>query len=77
MIYMDNAATTWPKPKAVIRAMADYLERAGGNPGRSGHRLSIAAGRIVYEAREALAGFFGGAGPLRVVWTPASFGPPT
>lgn len=50
--------------------MAAYLERAGGNPGRSGHRLSVAAGRAVYEAREAAAEFFGAPDPLRVVFTP-------
>ena len=70
MIYMDHAATSWPKPPQVIRAMVDYLERAGGNPGRSGHRLSIAAGRIVYETREALAAFFNAPDPMRVILTP-------
>lgn len=66
---MDNAATSWPKPPEVIRAMSDFLERAGGNPGRSGHRLSISAGRVVYDTREALAEFFNAPGPLRVVFT--------
>src|SRR5512136_2091000 len=69
MIYLDNAATSWPKPPQVIRAMADFLERAGGNPGRSGHRLSIAAGRIVYDAREAIAELFNSPDPLRVIFT--------
>lgn len=69
MIYLDHAATSWPKPAAVSAAMGDYLERAGGNPGRSGHRLSIAAGRVVYETREALAEFFGVSDPLRVIFT--------
>jgi cysteine desulfurase family protein len=41
MIYLDNAATSFPKPSAVLAAMNDFLERAGGNPGRSGHRLSF------------------------------------
>lgn len=59
MIYLDHPATSWPKPACVIEAMKDFLERAGGNPGRSGHRLSIDAGRIVYDARERLAEFFG------------------
>ncbi len=68
MIYLDNAATTYPKPSAVSAAMSDFLERAGGNPGRSGHRLSVAAGRIVYETREALAEFFGASDPLRVLF---------
>jgi cysteine desulfurase/selenocysteine lyase len=66
---MDNAATSWPKPPEVIRAMSEFLERAGGNPGRSGHRLSVAAGRAVYDTREALAEFFNASDPLKVVFT--------
>ena len=54
MIYLDNAATSWPKPPEVMQAMSGFLESAGGNPGRSGHRLSIEAARIVYEVREAI-----------------------
>jgi cysteine desulfurase/selenocysteine lyase len=67
MIYLDHAATSWPKPAVVAQAMVDYMERAGGNPGRSGHRLSLDAGRVVYEAREALAELFHVANPLRIV----------
>ena len=70
MIYLDHAATSWPKPPAVLQAMTSFLERAGGNPGRSGHRLSIDAGRIVYETRELLAELLGAPDPLRVVLTP-------
>jgi cysteine desulfurase family protein len=70
MIYLDHAATSWPKPSEVLRAMADFLEQAGGNPGRSGHRLSVAAGRIVYEAREAVAELLHAPDPMRVVFTP-------
>lgn len=69
MIYLDHAATSWPKPPQVARAMSDYLEIAGGNPGRSGHRLSIAAARYVYDAREAVATLFQAPDPLRVVFT--------
>jgi cysteine desulfurase/selenocysteine lyase len=69
MIYLDHAATSWPKPPQVIRAMADLLERAGGNPGRSGHRLSVEAGRIVNDAREAIAMLFNAPDPLRVIFT--------
>jgi cysteine desulfurase family protein len=69
MIYLDNAATSWPKPPAVGQAMTGFLETSAGNPGRSGHRLSLAAGRAVYEVREALAEFFGLADPLRLVFT--------
>ena len=69
MIYMDNAATSWPKPPEVLRAMTDVLERAGGNPGRSGHRLSIAAARVIYDTREEVSQFFGISDPLRVIFT--------
>lgn len=69
MIYLDNAATSWPKPKVVIKAMVDFLERAGGNPGRSGHLLSIEAGRIIYHTRETVARFFNTDNPSRVIFT--------
>jgi cysteine desulfurase/selenocysteine lyase len=69
MIYLDNAATSWPKPLEVLKAMTDVLELAGGNPGRSGHRLSVAAAREVYNAREDIASFFNVTDPLRVIFT--------
>jgi cysteine desulfurase / selenocysteine lyase len=69
MTYLDYAATSWPKPPEVFQAMSDYLSQAGGNPGRSGHRLSIAAARAVYGAREAVAELFHVSDPLRVVFT--------
>lgn len=69
MIYLDNAATSWPKPPGVLKAMADVLEHTGGNPGRSGHRLSIAAARVIYDTREEIARFFNISDPLRVVFT--------
>ena len=68
MIYFDNAATSWPKPPGVTEAMADFMNRVGANPGRSGHRLSLQAGRIVYEARELIADMFHVPDPLRVVF---------
>jgi cysteine desulfurase / selenocysteine lyase len=69
VIYLDHAATSWPKPPEVIRAMVDFCGLAGGNPGRSGHRLSLAAGRVVYDAREALAELFALPDPLRIIFT--------
>jgi cysteine desulfurase family protein len=69
MIYLDHAATSWPKPAEVIKAMSDVLECAGGNPGRSGHRSSIAAARVIYDTREELSRFFGASDPLRVIFT--------
>jgi cysteine desulfurase/selenocysteine lyase len=67
VIYFDNAATSWPKPPGVAEAMVHFLNEVGANPGRSGHRLSLEAGRIVYAAREALAELFSAPDPLRVV----------
>jgi cysteine desulfurase family protein len=69
VIYLDNAATTWPKPPAVEKAMVETLRDKGANPGRGSHRLSLAAGRVVYHAREVLAGFFNINDPARVVFT--------
>ncbi len=69
MIYLDHAATSWPKPPEVIRAIEEYYETAGGNPGRSGHRLSIAGGRIVYRTRELIAELFNAPDPMRVIFT--------
>jgi cysteine desulfurase/selenocysteine lyase len=68
MIYFDNAATSWPKPPGVVEAMAHFMEHVGANPGRSGHRLSAEAGRMVHEARELVATLFHVADPLRVVF---------
>jgi cysteine desulfurase / selenocysteine lyase len=69
MIYLDNAATSWPKPPKVLRAMTGVLERIGGNPGRSGHSLSIEAARVVYDTREVIARFFNSADPRRIIFT--------
>jgi cysteine desulfurase family protein len=69
IIYLDNAATSWPKAPGVSAAMVRFLEEVGANPGRSGHRLSIEAGRIVDDAREALAQLFRAPDPLRVIFT--------
>lgn len=69
IIYFDNAATSWPKPPEVNAAMQRYMRITGANPGRSGHRLSIEAARIIYDAREKLAQLFNVSDPLRIVLT--------
>ena len=69
MIYLDNAASSWPKPDETWRAMEHFMRSVGANPGRSGHRLSVEAGRILIEARDALAELFGIDDPLRIVFT--------
>ena len=69
MIYLDNAATSFPKPPMVARAMAGTLTRIGGNPGRSGHRLSLCGGRVIETCREMLGEAFGLPGPEQVIFT--------
>ncbi|MGD0622913.1 MAG: aminotransferase class V-fold PLP-dependent enzyme [Thermacetogeniaceae bacterium] len=69
MVYLDNAATTWPKPPVVEKAMVDALREKGGNPGRGSHRLALEAGRLVYHTREVLAGLFNVGDSSRVVFT--------
>lgn len=68
MIYLDNAASGWPKPPEVLQAMAHFMEQVGANPGRSGHRLAVEAARTVYRARERLATLLGASDPLRIVF---------
>ncbi len=68
MIYFDNAATSWPKPDTVMKAMMEFMNEIGANPGRSGHRKSVEAGRIVNDARENLAELFKFKDPMRVVF---------
>jgi len=69
MIYLDNAATSWPKPESVYQAMDSFMRHTGASPGRSGHLLSVAAARIIYEAREALCQLFGIADPSHLIFT--------
>lgn len=69
MIYLDNAATSYPKPPQVIRAMAGTLEKLGANPGRGGHHLAVCAGRVVQRCREELAELAGVRQSERVIFT--------
>ena len=59
MVYLDNAATTYPKPPSVISKNSYALVNYGANPGRSGHRLSMETGEAVFAARQRCAEFFG------------------
>lgn len=54
-IYLDNAATTYPKPDSVLQAMEDYFKNVGGSFGRSAHKRSNEASRLVFESREEIA----------------------
>lgn len=69
IIYFDNAATSFPKPPQVADAVMNYLCNIGANPGRSGHKMAVEAGKIVFNGRRALAGFFGLSNPMHVIFT--------
>lgn len=68
-IYLDNAATTFPKPEQVYRAIEHALREIGVGPGRGGHRRGMEATRLVFEARESLSAFFGIKDSSRLVFT--------
>lgn len=68
VIYIDNAATSFPKPESVYTFMDQFYRRAGVNPGRSGYDLCIEAGQLVEDTRRQLATFFGGSDPHRLVF---------
>ncbi len=68
MLYFDNAATTFPKPPEVLRAMSGSIRYFGANPGRSGYPMSMDTAREVYRARLAAGDFFG-AQPENVIFT--------
>lgn len=68
IIYFDNAATSFPKPPTVIEAIVDYMTNIGANPGRAGHKKSIEAGQIIFQARKIIAKLFGIKNPMRVIF---------
>ena len=69
IVYFDNAATSYPKPEEVYRAVDHYQREVGATPGRSGHRMALAAGRVVLDARQRLARLFNVADSARVILT--------
>lgn len=68
MIYLDNAATSFPKPDSVYQAMDAFARQNAGNPGRSGHAMALAAQAVVDEARRQLAELFNAPEPSRIIF---------
>ena len=68
-IYLDNGATSFPKPKCVINSVSECLKQYCANPSRSTHSLAMIASEKVYLAREALANFLNFDSPEQVVFT--------
>lgn len=71
MIYLDNSATTYPKPPQVIRAVGSAVQTYGFNPGRGGYRQSMMTAQKVYEARETVRDFFNAPSVENVIFTPS------
>ena len=69
MIYLDNAATSFPKPEAVLRGMDAFVRSSAANPGRSGHRRAVEAEAMIDDTRRLLAQLFGCPRPERIVFT--------
>jgi cysteine desulfurase family protein len=67
-IYLDNAATSWPKPEAVLAAMEDYQRRLGAPAGRGVYREAIETERIIAEARRRLGELLGVAQANRIIF---------
>jgi cysteine desulfurase family protein len=69
MIYLDNAATSFPKPEAVYQALDRFARQDLANPGRAGHRMALAAERALDDTRHLLNQLFNGEGPERFIFT--------
>jgi cysteine desulfurase family protein len=69
VIYLDNAATSWPKPEPVFKAMDEFARRFAGNPGRSGHRMAVESEKRVQGCREAIARLLRAESPDRIALT--------
>lgn len=68
-LYLDNAATSWPKPPTVYEAVERYLRECGAAAGRGAYRAAVEAGRAVDAARLGVARVLGMTDPRRIVWT--------
>lgn len=69
MIYLDNSATTFPKPRSVIKAMTEFMKHTCANPGRSGHKMAQDTNREILMARMDMAQMFGIPNPMQIAFT--------
>ena len=69
MIYLDNAATSFPKPEVVYQTLDRFARTSLANPGRAGHRMALAAEQALEAARHTLNQFFHGDAPERWIFT--------
>lgn len=69
IIYMDNAATTFPKPQEVYDFMHEFYQKHGVNPGRSGYDMTLETEEVVHGTRKMLTEFFNGTDPNRLTFS--------
>lgn len=69
MIYLDNAATTFPKPASVYKNVMEAMTKYGANPGRGSHAMAIEGAKVIYETRELLAELFNLDDPMKAIFT--------
>src|SRR5574340_475569 len=69
MIYLDNAATSFPKPESVYRRIDEILRVVSGNPGRAGHRMALEASRVIFKSRELVSRLINAPDSSRVAFT--------
>src|SRR6185312_13412438 len=68
MIYLDNAATSWPKPDSVRQAIGEALDQYGANPGRSSHQMAIQTAEMIFRTRASLARLINADVPERIAF---------
>ena len=68
MVYLDNAATSFPKPEPVYKGMEEFVRAAGANPGRGGHRRAVEAEGMIEDTRRLMARLLGVPRPERIVF---------
>src|SRR6184192_1733102 len=69
MIYLDNAATSFPKPESVYQALDRFARTELANPGRAGHKMALAAEHVLDDCRHLLNQLLAGEGPERFIFT--------
>lgn len=69
MIYLDNAATSFPKPQEVVQEMTTCITEYCANPGRGGHSMALRSAGIIYDTRVLLAKLFHIENPMQIVFT--------
>lgn len=68
-IYLDNAATSWPKPECVYQAMTEYMRNNGSSPGRGNYKRAMEADKLVYRTRKAICKLLGAERPSNIIFT--------